>query len=242
MPTIDWLAGIEGVVVLLIATLVVTVASLVGSLRRFRWADLQHVLSDEGGAAYTLAYVLTVPIYILAINLIVQGTLILLVKMGTVYSAYAAARSAIVWVSTAPDRAQEKARLAAVHALVPFADSQRRRDTSGGPDCEEFLSAYRKYAQQTHVQDAYLRAKYNFAARTVVLRPLAVDTSRHNGDVTATVVYEMPLRVPVVNRLLGTSSPHGPVCAIESTITLPNEGARDQAPDWLLKGVRYDPN
>ena len=57
---------------------------------------LRRLASDEDGAAYTLSYVMVIPLYALLICLIIESVLMMTAKLGTVYSAYAAARTASV--------------------------------------------------------------------------------------------------------------------------------------------------
>jgi len=69
---------------------------------------------------------MVMPIYILLLCLVIETTMGLIAKIGTVYSAYAAARNAIVYSSIDPASADERARHAAVRAMVPFASSGQR--------------------------------------------------------------------------------------------------------------------
>ena len=60
---------------------------------------LRRLAVEEDGAAYTLSYVMVIPVYALLICLIIETCLMLTAKLGTVYAGYAAARSASVWSS-----------------------------------------------------------------------------------------------------------------------------------------------
>src|SRR6188768_3186348 len=83
---------------------------------------LRRLVADEDGAAYTLSYVMVIPVYALFICMMIESVLFLTAKLGTVYSAFAAARTASVWSSaTTWDKAMEKAQLAAVRSMTPFA-------------------------------------------------------------------------------------------------------------------------
>ncbi len=105
----------------------------VKALSQVSWQKLRQVLgNDEEGASYALAYVLTFPIYLLLISLMIEASLILIVKFGTVHAAYAAARAATVWRPIARDPgarpedqevAQKKIQDAAILAITPFASS-----------------------------------------------------------------------------------------------------------------------
>jgi hypothetical protein len=94
------------------------------------WTRVKDFFAGERGSSYVLPYVLTFPIYFLLICILIQATMILMVKMGTQYAAYAAARAAIVWHAVEPDarsssgsytQARSMAHRAAVAALTPFA-------------------------------------------------------------------------------------------------------------------------
>ena len=109
----------------------VSMFSLVVLVRRalatVRWESIQVFLRDEEGASYALPYVLTLPFLILIFCCALQGTLVLLVKFGTVHAAYASARAAVVWQGADPqDRKNPQlvdfhADRAAVLAMTPFA-------------------------------------------------------------------------------------------------------------------------
>src|SRR6185503_19043092 len=85
-------------------------------------ATLRRLAIDEDGAAYTLSYVMVIPMYAILMCLIMETVTMLTVKLGTVYSAFAAARTASVWSSaTTWDKTLVKAQDAASKAIVPFA-------------------------------------------------------------------------------------------------------------------------
>src|SRR5262245_49854582 len=86
-----WLAWLAGVGLLLVGAR--------WTLRRFQAPGLRELWRDEGGASYTLSYVLAVPVYLLFICIVAEMTLLLVAKVGTLYAAHAGARSSIVWRS-----------------------------------------------------------------------------------------------------------------------------------------------
>ncbi len=101
-------------------------------LSRFKWPSLREFARDEEGASYALPYVLTFPFVMLLVCLMIQSSLILLVKFGTVYAGYAASRSAIVWRSSDPEsdkkglaNAEYYAHRAAMLAMTPFSSGYR---------------------------------------------------------------------------------------------------------------------
>lgn len=102
---------------------------------RLQLASLRRFHSCEQGASYALPYVFTFPIFVLLMAVFVQASLILICKIGTVYSAYSAARTFIVWQSASThfgpssnkfDFAKFKACRSASMAMVPFASSNPR--------------------------------------------------------------------------------------------------------------------
>jgi hypothetical protein len=193
-------------------------------------ADL---IRGEEGAAYTLSYVMTLPIYLFLVCLIVESGLVTVVKIGTVHAAHAAARSAIVWGPASPERAREKATRAAVHAMVPFAGSEDVGTTltagSSVYRASRYYAAYRSHTRKGPAPASYLMAKYRTAelATRVELRR---DDSRPGGTLEATVTYEMPLHVPGIARLLGSPASWGKGLysrRITSSAALPYEAPRN---------------
>lgn len=99
---------------------------------RFRWPSIRQFARDETGASYALPYVMTFPFVMLLVCLMIQCSLILLVKFGTVYAGFAASRSAIVWRSSDPESDQKGlanadyyAHRAAMLAMTPFSSGYR---------------------------------------------------------------------------------------------------------------------
>ena len=102
-------------------------------LKQINWTSLGQFNRDQRGASYALPYVLTFPWILLLTCIMIQGTLILMVKFGTIYASYAATRSAIVWQSSDPsaaDKSMENANYhalrAAMLAMTPFASGYPR--------------------------------------------------------------------------------------------------------------------
>jgi hypothetical protein len=96
----------------------------------FSAANLRRFVADDRGSSYVLPYVMTFPIYFLLVCIMIQATMIIMVKMGAQYAAYAAARSAIAWSSVEPyarnsnesfAQVQSMSKRAAATALTPFA-------------------------------------------------------------------------------------------------------------------------
>lgn len=231
-----WLAGV--------AVVGVMTRRVLRGMSRTRLRAL--LAEEEDGAAYSLAYVLTLPFYVMFVCLVVEGTLILVAKMGTVYAAYAAARCDIVYHSldASPARTDERTRRAAVRAMVPFASLSDRHlggaaDLPPGGDLAEYLQAVKHYAGGDP-SAAAVRAKYLYAHRAThvsVGRLATADEPR--APVTVTLRYEAPLFVPGVTRFLGRRAPGRPyfVYDITTVVSLPDE--RPGTPDGRL-GITYE--
>ncbi len=206
--------------------------------RALSWRRLAVLFQRERGASYALPYVLVFPFYLLLMCVLIEATLILIVKMGTVYAAFAGARSAIVW-STAteasgPDR-NDRVKLAVLHAMVPFASSNSSHTRSPnslsihGASESDFIAAYKKFAPQGKASDEYLRQKFRCAlyATEFEVPPIPDPTT---GGMTAKVTYRYPFHVPGVGLFLGYGKdPHGGsfyICRITSEAKLQNEAPK----------------
>jgi hypothetical protein len=65
---------------------------------RFQWRRLLLLHADEGGSAQALSFVLTLPIFVWVMMFIVQVSQLMIATIAVNYAAFAAARSAIVWI------------------------------------------------------------------------------------------------------------------------------------------------
>jgi hypothetical protein len=240
----EWFRSVEIVWLVWAGSLVVLAVLTRGALRARRRGAIRALLSGEEGAAYALSYVLTFPFYMLLICLIVETTLILIVKMGTIYASYAAARAQVVWQVANPDRSAERARIAAVQAMAPFASSSPLHAAGAGvpsfpsSGARLYVWAYRRIVQGP-ASDQYLAAKYEFARRATRVTSTGLPREG-DGDVTVTLSYEMPLHIPGAARLLGGPAPwpgaRFRTRRIVTRATLPGEGARN--PNQTL-GIDY---
>jgi hypothetical protein len=174
----------------------------------------RHWHEDDSGAAYTLSYVMTFPIYGLFMALIVETSLMLSCKIGTVYAAYAAARSAVVWSSAQPGapgsaavtgRARERMRRAAVHALVPFASASPQHAFPGGGgdgNLSQFLAAYRAHYSDD-ATTGYLTRKYRYSSSATEVTSENLAGHEPTDDIVVTVRFHYPFILPGIGRLLG---------------------------------------
>ncbi len=222
-----------------------------GAILRLRRWNVRELAGGEEGASYTLSLVLVMPVYIFLVCLIVECTLMLVVKTGTMYAAYAAGRSAIVWVpaeSQDADASQAKVKKAAVQAMTPFASGRdvHRRGTpleflprSASIDGLLYYEAYQFYTKGNAPQD-YIVGKYQFAdiATQITIEPQG---NEPNSELKVSVEYEMPINVPGIGRFLGNQAswPTAPFFTrkISSSVILEQEGP--QSSNQLL-GIEYD--
>ena len=200
--------------------------------RRAILSGLGHLAHDEDGAAYTLSYVMVIPLYALLICTIVEMAMMLTAKLGTVYAAYAAARSASVWSSaTVWETTEEKAKLAAIKTMVPFASGTQPLLDSAAPDAildaAMYVAAYQSYAKKP-VSTEYLLMKYGYAARHLKVE-IEGPPEKWDADITAKVTYDFPFNVPGVGRIIGKPSLSGGyIFSLTSEVTLPNEGPQNE--------------
>lgn len=251
-------------------SVVAVVLLLVRTVRGFTAADARRLARDESGAAYSLAYVLTAPVYVIFVCTVVETTMILVAKIGTVNAAYAATRCYVVYHGPdlnadedaasgcpplppqADDRrvhATELARLAGVRAMVPFASPSRFHadGPTWPPDLigtDAYTEAARQYAGRagTPVNAAVIRAKYRYAYKAV--GPVEVSKPEREPKerpVKLTLVYRAPLHIPVVARLMGDRSPWGGRYRVLEIRT--TVSLPDELPlsDDCRLGIRHDP-
>lgn len=69
-----------------------------GSSARFEWGRLRRLHDDQVGGAQTLSFVLTLPLFVCVMLFIVQVSQLMIGQLVVEYAAFAAARSAIVWI------------------------------------------------------------------------------------------------------------------------------------------------
>lgn len=202
---------------------------------------LKRVAFDEDGGAYTLSYVMVVPFVMLFMCLIVETTLMMSAKLGTVYSAYAGARVASVWSSaTSWGNAEKQIERAAIQAFVPFASGSVVGPNDDGIDTEEinFDRYYDSYAEYVDdpVSEAYVRKKYKNTLSSLSVKTDG-EPANWKSDITVTVRYESPFRVPGIGRLLGEKGDNGGYYfPLETKVTLQNEGPQN---DTQELGIGY---
>ena len=210
-----------------------------------RRTDFLSLMRSEDGSAYVISYVLAFPLFMLLVCAVVQSTIILVVKIGHVYAAYAATRSAIVWMEAEPrngfrDRVRrDRIEHAAVNAMAPFGSSSgihaRWLGTNFSSDsAETYFDAYRSYSRGPAPR-AYISRKYLCARKQTEILSLAPDQPTENEPVTVKLRYMMPFHIPWFAKLLG----HDRYMPIETEVTLPFEGTHGPPPE---SGLRRQPS
>ena len=202
--------------------------------RRRGWAGLRRFERDEEGAAYTLSFVMVIPIYALLICLIIEAALILTAKLGTVYAAYAAARTASVWSShTTWEKTMEKAKRAALKTMVPFASGTqgpgRRTSPRTRTPWPTALSIWAPTTCTPRNRSPTSTSPPSTAtpAATSKSRSKARPRNRTRRSPPKSRIT-FPFNIPGIARILGDKGRRTVISSdISSTATIPNEGPRD---------------
>jgi len=231
-----------------------TILLVLGRQLSYRRPKIRRLVTSENGAAYSLSLALITPLYTLMICFLIELTLMLNVQIGVDYAAYAAARSAIVWLpaEVTPLNTQQQlvdmVHLAAAQAITPYASSldkhRRSGSTTDAAGDEAYLAGYNDLVTTgTHQVASYVQQKrqYAMAATKVEFDPplAALFGSSEAEIVKATVRYEMPFNIPGVGMILGKKSASGIgyVRELTSTVTLQLE--RPKTKNGTL-GFEYD--
>lgn len=247
--------GAEVVWAVWAVAILILIAGAVRVARCARRPSLRALAADEHGGSYTLSYVMAIPVYLFFLCMAYEATWLLIAKIGTLYAAHAGARSAVVWESMEPaDTRDNRIEQSVTMAMAPFATSSEKHLASAGgapPEAyvraEEFVLAYRGYSsasaaqppprarpyRQTNTPSDTLRRYYLVAAARTTYRYDA--DPNPGGQVTMTVTYRAPLRIPGPARWLGFSG-SSPEWVVTSRATLPNEAA--DTPDRTI-GIGY---
>ncbi|HEV8066795.1 MAG TPA: hypothetical protein VGP76_03595 [Planctomycetaceae bacterium] len=251
LASIDFFESVKDVWILWLASSATLVFLARVALVRVRGWSLRALAREENGASYTVSLVMVLPVFSLLISIIVESTLMLVVKIGTVYAAYSAARSAIVWSAAEPPDSTMPTK-AAVWAMTPFASSSKQHVDAYGTlaevgmqDALVYYGIYKLYTGGS-ASEEYVTSKYKFA--NMATHVTVNSTSRpdpsgsgQGADLAATVEYEMPLHVPGIGRLLGSQGSY-PLNnfftrKISSTVILEEELPQS---DNQTLGVPYD--
>lgn len=216
----EWFRSVEWIWCLWLASVATLAWLTVRSVRYIRqrmkhghgsWRRLWH--SEEGGV-YTLSYVMTFPFYLLLIALALECSLLIVAKIGSVYAAYAAARSAAVWESAGTTSTMtNKMHQAAALAMTPFSSGAARHVISQGsrPTARQVNALLKGYKEYRGSGDAYgdeylaRKCRYAWAATQVSLTKPQSD----GKAIEVTLRYRAALHIPGIARLLGTRATDG---------------------------------
>ncbi|MDR0705586.1 MAG: hypothetical protein LBF88_11435 [Planctomycetaceae bacterium] len=219
---------------------IVVLALTIYSLRFIQWQRLLKLRQEESGAAYALSFVMIFPIYLILVAVFLETTLMFQAKLGTMFAAYSAARSASVHTTAAfpedrnDDFITEKARIygtrSAVYAMTPFACGMKNTP-SDSQNCTNFWNAYDDYLEgkkKPAIAERYRVKKYGYAEiATNVSFELGEgdDSQPWTRDIIATIEYEAPFFLPYIGKLLGGKKGKfsNVVSKIISTASIQNE-------------------
>lgn len=235
--------GMEPIWAIWFVSLVVVILGARAALRRFQRPELKRITQGESGASYSLGFVMVAPLYLCFLLLVYESTLLLIAKVGTMYSAHACARSAVVWQTAEPSSLRrERMDQATVTAMTPFVGA-RTRDIRLGSipnsaygDSVQLAIVYQLYSTGTagdppavarpyprgNAPSDYIIRKYlNASSRTEYT--IAGNVQTPGADTTAVVRYRAPLYFPVVSKFLDPDGAWPYEYVIESKAVLPNE-------------------
>jgi hypothetical protein len=193
-------------------TAIVALLILAGRGRVSVSSEAARPRDPEGGFDYTVNLVATLPVLGVLICLVLETTLILAAKLGTVYAAYAAARSGIVWEMYGSATALPKAQQAVVLALAPFSRGLASPPAGAGTEAPDpVLAAAQSYAEAYRratggpLSPTFLNAQYLQAARTssVTLATSTSMSAEPASVLTARVQYRYLFRFRIIATMLG---------------------------------------
>jgi Flp pilus assembly protein TadG len=189
--------------------------------------QIKSLFCDEHGGAYTLSYVMVIPILMLLTCVVVETTMLMSAKIGTVYSAWSGARTAIVWSSALDDwsKVEDRIEIAAVQSFVPFASGMGRKGSP--PDrATAYVESYESFAADS-VSANYVRAKYANAVDRLTVKTEGPPAS-HDSNIRVTVQYKFRFNIPGIGKLLGEKDSEGYSFPLTSSATLQNEGPKNE--------------
>ena len=188
----------------------VCLAVTVQALKSLRWRHLKKLATEEDGAAYTLSYVMVIPIYMLLMCMMIETPLIMSAKVGTIYAGYASGRSASVWASAGDwEQAEKKAKMAALKAFIPFSSGTQPLISGGlpSPDQRRMLTKYGLAWTVVNGLNGELELpEYVVRKASYAIKNMKVEIEEPeswDSDITVNVTYDFPFNVPGIGRLLG---------------------------------------
>ncbi len=203
----DFIRGVEFFWILWPVLASLSVLGAIRLVRSIRLRNPLHVWHEEDGLSYTLAFVLTIPLYLLICCMFCEVTLLLLAKFGTVYGAYAGARSAVVWEAMSPSLREDRVRAAAVTAIAPFTIQARNPgsspsvpSTSAQTHATDYVKALSRFSG-SNVREQHLRQHFaEVAGKTKV--SVKFTQMKRGAPVEVMVTYRAAFLVPGIARLM----------------------------------------
>ena len=203
----DFIRGAELLWILWTALAVISIVWTIKLVGRIRVRNPARVWKEEDGLSYTLAFVFTIPLYLLICCVFCEVTLLMLAKFGTVYGAYAGARSAVVWEAMSPSLREDRVREATVTAITPFTIQARNPGSSPSipgisaqAHAADYVKALSRFSGSA-VREQHLRQHFaDVAGKTRV--SVNFTEKRRGAPVEVTVTYRAAFLVPGVARLM----------------------------------------
>ncbi len=193
--------------------------------------NIFYLHQDEDGGAYTLSYVMIIPLVIFLCCLVVETCLMLMASMGTVYASYAGARTAVVqYRSTTDAQARQQIEFAAVQAMVPFASgiAETGAPADSSAAARDYVDAFRRQFPDARASDDYLLSKFQFAAESMIVETSGAPADWQD-DISVTVTYKYPYAFGITGKLFGAEREGNRyVRSMTSTSELQSESPRNE--------------
>lgn len=113
--------------------LLVVAAAVVGRLliglsgASLDWNRLRSLNRCQKGSVQSLAFVLTLPFFVMIMMLIIQASQVMIANVAVHYSAFAAVRSAVVWIPANVNFIETENRISSIELLEQTAEGSRYR-------------------------------------------------------------------------------------------------------------------
>lgn len=197
--------------------------------RRSRTRPLGELARREEGATAMLDFILVFPFFAIIVLIVIQLALLINARLMVSYSAYTAARAAIVWLHEGDEIAYEKAAAAARISCTPISPGNISILRLGG-----FAAGLRIAPLMAHTDWGDNLRRIPRAGSKFLYSQLATDVSISPSSpgprepVTVSVTHQFHLNVPyaagIFADLSGASLIGIPTVSITDSYTLLNEG------------------
>lgn len=117
---------------LIVVSVIVARLLIAMSGARIDWQRLQSINRCQQGSVQSLAFVLTLPFFVMIMMLIVQASQVMIANVAVHYSAFAAARSAVVWIPANVNLLERENRISRVEWLEEGVPGAKYRIESFG--------------------------------------------------------------------------------------------------------------